>query len=138
LNFTSTESSGFGVQIFTVFATIGLILVTVGVYSVVSYTVSQQNREIGIRMALGATHGNVRGLVLAAGMRYIATGVAIGLFAAFALLRLLASQIFGISSYDPLTLAAAVVLLVCVGMAACLLPSHRATRVDPLVSLRYE
>ncbi len=128
----------FGMQIFGVFAAIGLILVSVGVYSVVSYTVSQQNREIGIRMALGATTGNVRGYVMGSGLRYIGAGVVVGLIAALILMRLIASQIWGISSYDPLTLIGVVCLLTVVGLAACLLPSHRATRVDPLVSLRYE
>ncbi len=128
----------FALQIFGVFAAIGLALVTVGVYSVVSYTVSQQNREIGIRMALGASAGNVRGLVMKAGLRFILLGVGVGLAIAFALLRLLASQIWGVSTYDPLTLLGVVLVLAIVGVAACYLPSRRATRVDPLVSLRYE
>ncbi len=128
----------FSLQIFSVFAAIGLVLVTVGVYSVVSYTVSQQTREIGIRMALGASARTVRGLVISTGMRFILVGVAIGLAIAFGLLRLLASQIWGISTYDPLTLAGVVLVLAAVGLAACYLPSRRATRVDPLVSLRYE
>ncbi len=128
----------FGLQLFSVFALIGLILVSVGVYSVVSYTVSQQNREIGIRMALGASKGNVRGLVIASGMRYIGVGVVIGLVASILLLRVLASQIFGVKTYDPLTLSGVVLVLATIGLAACYLPSVRATRVDPLVSLRHE
>jgi putative ABC transport system permease protein len=128
----------FGLQIFMVFAGIGLILVTVGVYSVVSYTVSQQNREIGIRMALGANSGNVVRLVMLGGMRFILIGVAVGLIAAFVILRLMKSQVSGISTYDPLTLIAVVALLGSVGAGACYLPSLRATRVDPTISLRYE
>lgn len=128
----------FGLELFSVFAIIGLILVSVGVYSVVSYTVSQQNREIGIRLALGASRGNVRGLVIASGMRYIAIGVAIGLAASLLLLRLIASQIYGVKTYDPITLIGVVIVLSLVGLAACYIPSVRATRVDPLVSLRYE
>ena len=128
----------FGLQIFSVFAAIGLVLVTVGVYSVVSYTVSQQNREIGIRMALGASAGNVRSLVMKAGMRFIIIGVGVGLAISFVLLRLLASQIWGVSTHDPLTLSGVILLLALIGLAACYLPSHRATRVDPLLSLRYE
>lgn len=128
----------FGLQLFSVFASIGLILVTVGVYSVVSYTVSQQNREIGIRMALGATSGNVLRLVMMAGMRFILVGLAVGLVAAFLLLRLIKSQLFGVTTYDPITLAAVIILLSAVGVGACYLPSLRATRVDPTVSLRYE
>jgi ABC-type antimicrobial peptide transport system permease subunit len=103
-----------------------------------SYTVSQQHREIGIRMALGASKNNVRGLVITAGMRVIAVGVVVGLIASFLFLRLLSSQVFGIKTYDPITLIGVVILLAIVGLAACYLPSLRATRVDPLVSLRYE
>jgi putative ABC transport system permease protein len=128
----------FGLQLFSVFASVGLILVTVGVYSVVSYTVSQQHREIGIRMALGASAASVRGLVMMGGMRFIVIGVGVGLVAALALTRLLKSQIYGVTAYDPLTLLAVVVILAFVGLSACYLPSRRATRVDPLVSLRYE
>jgi putative ABC transport system permease protein len=128
----------FGLQLFSVFASVGLILVTVGVYSVVSYTVSQQHREIGIRMALGASAASVRGLVMMSGMRFIVIGVGVGLVAAFALTRLLKSQIYGVTAHDPLTLLAVVVILGFVGLSACYLPSRRATRVDPLVSLRYE
>jgi putative ABC transport system permease protein len=128
----------FGLQLFSVFASIGLVLVTVGVYSVVSYTVSQQNREIGIRMALGATSGKVLRLVMVAGMRFILIGVAVGLVVAFLLLRLIKTQLSGVTTYDPLTLAAVVILLSVVGLGACYVPSLRATRVDPTVSLRYE
>jgi putative ABC transport system permease protein len=128
----------FGLEIFSVFASIGLILVTVGVYSVVSYTVSQQDREIAIRMALGASTGNVLRLVMIAGMRFILVGVAVGLAAAFALVRLLQSQISGVSTHDPLTLTGVVALLALVGAGACYLPSLRATHVDPVVSLRCE
>jgi putative ABC transport system permease protein len=128
----------FGLQLFSVFAIIGLILVSVGVYSVVSYTVSQQSREIGIRLALGATTGNVRGLVIASGMRYIGLGVVVGLVVALLLVRVIASQIVGIKTYDPITLIGVVVVLAAVGLAACYIPSVRATRLDPTVSLRYE
>jgi putative ABC transport system permease protein len=128
----------FGLQIFSVFATVGLILVTVGVYSVVSYTVSQQSREIGIRMALGASASNVLRMVMVGGMRFILAGVAVGLLAAFLVLRLMKSQISGISTYDPITLTGVIALLAIVGLGACYLPSLRATRVDPTISLRYE
>jgi putative ABC transport system permease protein len=128
----------FGLQMFSVFALIGLLLVSVGVYSVVSYTVSQQHREIGIRMALGGTRIHVRNWVLAGGMRFIAIGILCGASVAFALLRLLKSEIWGITSYDPITLGAAVVLLLGVGFLACCLPAWRATRVDPFTALRQE
>ncbi len=128
----------FGLELFAVFAGIGLILVSVGVYSVVSYTVSQQRREIGIRMALGASAGNVRGLVMQSGMRFILIGVALGTGVAFFLMRLVASQVWGVSTHDPLTLMGVIAILLAVGVAACYVPSLHATRVDPLVSLRDE
>jgi ABC-type antimicrobial peptide transport system permease subunit len=128
----------FGLEIFSVFAGIGLILVTVGVYSVVSYTVSQQNREIGIRMALGASRANVMRLVMVGGMRYVIAGLGVGILIGFVILRYMKSQISGLSTSDPLTLAGVAVLLAAVAAGACYLPSLRATRVDPLVSLRYE
>jgi putative ABC transport system permease protein len=128
----------FGLQMFAAFAAIGLVLVSVGVYSVVSYTVSQQQREIGIRMALGATAGNVRWWVILSGMRFILAGIICGVAAAFVCLRLLKSQIYGVSAFDPMTLFGVVAILILVGLAACYVPSISATRVDPLVSLRYE
>jgi len=128
----------FGLQIFSVFAGVGLILVVLGIYSVVSYTVSQQVREIGIRLALGANTGTILRMVMFAGMRFILTGAVLGLLASFLVLRLMRSQIANISTYDPLTLASAIALLTVVGMAACYLPSLRAMRVDPLESLRQE
>src|SRR5579875_1269420 len=121
----------FALQIFSVFAAVALILVGVGVYSVVAYTVSQQNREIGIRMALGASKGNVRNLVISGGMRFILFGVTVGVIAAVSLLRLAKSQIWGVSTYDPVTLIAVAALVGVIGLAACYLPSRRAVRVDP-------
>ncbi|MFZ0593978.1 MAG: ABC transporter permease [Bryobacteraceae bacterium] len=128
----------FALQMFSVFAFIGLLLVSVGVYSVVSYTVSQQVREIAIRMALGGTRQHVRNWVLAGGMRFVAVGILCGAAVAFALLRLLKSEIWGITSYDPLTLGAVVVVLVAIGFLACCLPALRAARVDPATALRQE
>jgi putative ABC transport system permease protein len=128
----------FGMILFAVFAGIGLILVSVGVYSVISYTVSQQSHEIGIRMALGASVGNVRTLVILAGLRFIFIGVATGLVLSFVLTRALASEFFGVSPYDPVTLSTVIAVLTLVGLAACYVPSSRATRVDPAISLRYD
>ena len=128
----------FGMELFAIFAAIGLILVSVGVYSVVSYTVSQQSREIGIRMALGANAGNVRGLVMRSGMRFIGIGVVFGIAVTFFLMRLVASQIFGVSTHDPLTLLGVSAILIAVGITACYVPSLHATRVDPLIALRDE
>jgi putative ABC transport system permease protein len=128
----------FSLTLFSVFAGIGLVLVSVGVYSVISYTVSQQSHEIGIRMALGATPGNVRGQVIMAGLRYILIGIAVGLALTLVVGRVLASEIWGISAHDPLTLSCVIALLMLIGMLACYIPSRRATQVDPLIALRYE
>ncbi|MBV8572522.1 MAG: ABC transporter permease [Acidobacteriaceae bacterium] len=128
----------FVLQIFSVFAGIGLILVSIGVFSVVSYTVSQQNREIGIRMALGATTASVRNLIIGVGMRFILAGIGLGFIVSLILLQLAKSQIWGVATYDPVTLASVMLVLGFVGLAACYLPSRRATRVDPVISLRYE
>jgi putative ABC transport system permease protein len=128
----------FGLILFSVFAGIGLVLVSVGVYSVISYAVTQQRHEIGIRMALGASAGDVRWLVMATGFRFICLGVGIGLLLAFIVGRALASQFWGVSWYDPLTLGCVILVLTAVGLVASYLPSIRATRVDPVISLRYE
>jgi putative ABC transport system permease protein len=128
----------FRLILFSVFAAIGLVLVSVGVYSVMSYTVTQQRREIGIRLALGANARDVRSMVLTAGLRWILAGIGIGILFAFMVTRLLASEIWGVSWYDPLTLFSLVTVLTIVGLAASYLPSLRATRVDPAISLRYE
>ena len=128
----------FGLQMFSVFAVIGLLLVSVGVYSVVSYTVSQQLREIGIRMALGGTHAHVRNWVLSSGMRFILVGIVCGFVIAIALLRLLKSEISGINASDPITLALVVIVLAVVGFLACCIPALRATHTDPVTALRQE
>jgi putative ABC transport system permease protein len=120
------------------FAGIGLVLVVIGIFSVIAYTVSLQTHEIGIRMALGAQQTNILSLVLLNGYRLVAAGILLGLLASFALTRFLASQISGVSATDPFTFAAVSLLAVCVGLAACLLPARRAASVDPLVALRYE
>lgn len=128
----------FGVASLGVFAAIGLMLVVIGVFSVMAYTVSLQTHEIGIRIALGAQQSNVLQMVLRKGMRLMIAGIVTGLLASFALTRLLASQIWGVSATDPLTFTVVVVVIVGVGLVACLMPARRATHVDPLVALRYE
>lgn len=120
------------------FAGVGLVLVVIGIFSVMAYNVSLQTHEIGIRMALGAQQANILGLVLLHGFRLVAGGILVGLLFSYALTRLLASQISDVSATDPWTFAAVLVLVVIVGLAACLLPALRASRVDPLVALRYE
>lgn len=128
----------FGLVLFSVFAAIGLLLMTVGVYSVVSWTVSQQTHEIGIRMALGAGAHDVHRMVLAGTLRIVLAGVAAGVALAWVAGRLLASQLWGVSGYDPLTLCAVSGILVAAGLAAAYVPSMRATRVDPAVCLRWD
>ena len=119
-------------------AAIGLILIVIGVFSVMAYTVSLQTHEIGVRMALGAQRENILKMILSRGARLIAAGTLVGLVASFWLTRFLASQIWGVSATDPWTFAAVVVLVALVGVAACVLPARRAATVDPLVALRYE
>jgi putative ABC transport system permease protein len=121
-----------------VFAGVGLVLVAVGVYSVISYTVSRQTHEIGIRMALGASRGNVVGMVLQMGLWLIGVGLAVGLGVSFAVNRVLASELFGVTAHDPLTFAGVAAVVVAVGVAACWVPAQRATRVDPVIALRFE
>jgi putative ABC transport system permease protein len=120
------------------FAGIGLILVLIGIFSVMTFSVALRTHEIGLRMALGAKQTNILGLVLVSGLRFVAIGVLFGLLASFGLTRFLASQISGVSAADPLTFAAVVTAVVLTALAACALPARRAAGVDPLVALRYE
>jgi putative ABC transport system permease protein len=128
----------FGFILLGIFAVIGLILSAIGVFSVVSYTVSLQTHDIGIRMALGAHPDGVLRMVLLRGLRPILAGVLIGLGTSYVLTRLMASQIYGVSATDPWTFTGVAIILGIVGLAACFLPARRATKVDPLVTLRYE
>jgi ABC-type antimicrobial peptide transport system permease subunit len=120
------------------FAGLALVLAAVGIYSVLSYAVRRRLREIGIRIALGATHKDVVRMVVADGMKPILLGVTIGLAASFALSRVVASLIFGIRATDPLTFAAVALLLVTVGILATVFPAYRAARVEPIRILREE
>jgi putative ABC transport system permease protein len=128
----------FGLVLLSVFAGIGLVLSAIGVFSVMSYSVSLETHDIGIRMALGAQPQGVLKMVLLKGMRPILAGVAVGVAASFGVTRLMASQIYGVSATDPWTFIAVVLVLAIVGMGACFLPARRATQVDPLIALRYE
>jgi putative ABC transport system permease protein len=121
-----------------VFGGLGFVLSIIGVYGVLSYLVSQQTREIGIRMALGAMHSQILRLVVAHGLRLTLAGVLLGVVGGFALTRFMRSILFGVSAADPLTFVSVAVLLTGVATAACYIPSRRAARVDPIVALRYE
>jgi predicted permease len=128
----------FSLVVLGIFASVGLVLVAMGIFSVIGYAVSQQTHEIGIRMALGATRGSVLKMVAGSGLRLIGIGVVLGLVASYFAVRLIANQIWGIPQYDPLTLGAVVGAMVLVGLAACYFPARRATTVDPLTALRIQ
>jgi putative ABC transport system permease protein len=117
-------------------ASIAIFLGSVGLYAVLSYVVSQRVPEIGVRLALGASPGAVRGMVVSQGMRLVVVGVLLGLVAALAMGRLLATQLYGVDPVDPVTLVAAAAIFVAVGMLASLLPASRAARTSPLDALR--
>jgi putative ABC transport system permease protein len=128
----------FGSYLMTIFGGIGLVLVTLGVYSVLAYTTVRRTHEIGIRMALGAEGSDVQGMVIRMGLRLVGIGVALGLIASLAIGRVIATQLWGVSAYDPWTLVSVPVVLLITGLVACWIPARRAARVDPLVALRYE
>ncbi len=120
------------------FAGLALLLAGLGIYAVISFAVAQRTQEIGIRMALGAQPANVVRMVLGEGVRTMFIGIAIGLVSALALARAVAHLLYGIAPSDPLTFGAVPVILAVVGLLACWIPARRATRVDPLIALRYE
>jgi len=128
----------FGFFLMTIFGGIGLLLVTIGVYSVLAYTTARRTHEIGIRMALGAEGSDVQGMVIRMGLRLVGIGVGIGLIVSVAIGRVIATQLWGVSAYDPWTLVCVPALLLITGIVACWLPARRAASVDPLVALRYE
>ncbi len=134
----SVSGERFRTVLLGAFAAIALILTAVGLYGVVAYSVSQRTQEIGIRMALGAQPRDISDMVLRQGFRLVAIGTAIGILAALILARFVASLLFEVRPYDPLTFVAITILLAGVTLAAGYLPARRATRVDPLVALRYE
>jgi putative ABC transport system permease protein len=134
----STSGRRFNLILLTAFATVALILALVGIYGVMSYAVTQRTHEIGIRVAMGARGRDVFRLVEGEGMILALIGIAIGLVGAFALTRLMTSMLFAVEPTDPATFITIAALLTAVTLLACYIPGRRATKVDPLVALRYE
>ncbi len=134
----SLDQRRFSLMIFGAFALVALLLATLGIYGVLSYTVTERTRELGIRLALGAQRGAVLRLVIGQGLRLALSGIALGWLASLAVTRLLATMVHGVSTTDPLTFAGIALLLLAVALAACWIPARRATQVDPMIALRCE
>ena len=134
----SVARTSFTLVMLGIASVMALSLGIIGIYGVISYTVSQRKREIGIRLALGAQSADVVGMVLRQGARLALTGVSIGVVAAFGLARLMTSLLFGVTAHDPLTFVAVAALLILIALLACYIPARRAMQVDPMVALRYE
>ena len=134
---TEVASQRFNTVALTAFAALAVVLAAVGIYGVMAYAVGQRTHEIGVRLALGAASQNVLGMVLRQGLRLILIGVALGLAASFPLARLMVSMLFGVTPSDPETFVVVTIALMGVALAACWIPAQRATRVDPVIALRY-
>jgi putative ABC transport system permease protein len=134
----SLATQRFMMTVVVVFAVLALALASVGIYGLIAFSVSQRTHELGIRMALGADATSVLGMVLREGTRLAALGTAIGIAGAFAVGRAIASALFGVQPGDWRIMAGASICLLVVAFLACLLPARRATKVDPMVALRYE
>src|SRR5262249_39731111 len=128
----------FFTTIFAVFAVLALVLALVGLYGVMAYAVSRRTHEMGIRMALGASAREIRGMVLADSGKLVAAGLILGSLAAFFLTKFLQKQLYGVSATDPATFAAVAAILAIAAMLASYLPARKATRVDPMLALREE
>jgi putative ABC transport system permease protein len=134
----SIAARRFAMLLLTIFAGVALLLASVGIYGVMSYSVTQRTHEIGIRMALGASALDVLKMVVGQGMLLVLIGVGCGLVGALGVTRVMSSMLFGVSTTDPLTFGGISLLLAIVAFLACYIPARRATRVDPMTALRYE
>jgi putative ABC transport system permease protein len=135
---SSTAEPLFQARLISIFSTLALLLSAIGIYGVLAYSITERTREIGIRMALGAEKSDITRMVLKRSLLLAASGVALGIAGAVAVTRVLAKFLFEVKPTDPVTFAAVVALLVVIALLAGLLPARRATRVDPLVTLRCE
>jgi putative ABC transport system permease protein len=134
----SLGSRRFNLILIAFFGIVALVLATAGVFGVMAYSVSRRTREIGVRVALGARSRDVLKMILSQGLRTIFIGLLIGLAGSLALTRTMASLLFEVTATDPLTFAAVIALLIAAALLACYIPARRATKVDPMVALRYE
>jgi predicted permease len=134
----STARQNFNMLLLTIFGGLALLLAAIGIYGLMSYTVEQRTQELGIRMALGASRGQMLKLVVLQGMLLAGIGIVIGLAASFGLNQLLAKLLFGVKATDPITYASVAVILISVALLATYIPARRAAQIDPMIALRYE